>query len=57
MSNNNMTIDDLGAIIKNEFDNVKNELKVLKQGQENIELTLLPSATRATNAGHTNYFM
>lgn len=49
-----MTIDDLGIIIKNEFDGVNkkfesvdkrfdgvnNQLKELKQGQKNIELKL-----------------
>jgi len=40
MPQEQMTIDDLGAIIKQEFNHVKGQLKELKQGQENIELKL-----------------
>lgn len=50
---NNITIDELAGIIKNEFDGVgkrfdkmEGQLKDLKQGQENIELKLTNVAYR-----------
>ena len=50
---NNITIDELAGIIKNEFDGfgkrfdkMEGQLKDLKQGQENIELKLTNVAYR-----------
>jgi len=50
---NKINIDDLGSIIKNEFekvnerfDKVDDDIKVLKQGQENLELRLSNVAYR-----------
>ncbi len=53
MEQQNITIDELAGIIKNEFDNVNKQfdnvnkqLKELKQGHENIELRLANVAYR-----------